>query len=193
MNKEHVLLAVIWISYCLVHSLLASNTVKKYALQVLRTNYKFYRPAYSILAFVSLGLLLWYHFLITGSYLFHWNLRFIPGIILSLPGVIMMIVCIRKYFYELSGLQALQNESNKNTLQQKGLHKYVRHPLYLGTLLFIWGLFIIFPYLNNLIACLIITIYTVIGIELEEKKLREEFGDVYREYSKKVPRLIPGW
>jgi len=162
-------------------------------LQVLRTNYKFYRPAYSILAFVSLGLLLWYHFLITGSYLFHWNLRFIPGIILSLPGVIMMIVCIRKYFYELSGLQALQNESNKNTLQQKGLHKYVRHPLYLGTLLFIWGLFIIFPYLNNLIACLIITIYTVIGIELEEKKLREEFGDVYREYSKKVPRLIPGW
>jgi protein-S-isoprenylcysteine O-methyltransferase Ste14 len=105
----------------------------------------------------------------------------------------MMVVCIRKYFYELSGLQALQNKSNKNTLQQKGLHKYVRHPLYLGTLLFIWGLFIIFPYLNNLIACLVITTYTVIGIELEEKKLREEFGDVYREYSKKVPRLFPGW
>ena len=104
-----------------------------------------------------------------------------------------MIVCVRKYFYELSGLQALQQQSNKNTLQQKGLHKYVRHPLYLGTLLFIWGLFIIFPYLNNLIACLVITIYTVIGIELEEKKLMEEYGDLYREYSKKVPRLIPGW
>jgi protein-S-isoprenylcysteine O-methyltransferase Ste14 len=89
-------------------------------------------------------------------------------------------------------LQALQSLQAKNTLQQGGLHKYVRHPLYLGTLLFIWGLFLIFPLVNNLIAVISVTTYVLFGIKLEEKKLRLEFGESYKKYSKKVPQLIPG-
>jgi len=111
--------------------------------------------------------------------------------ILAMPGLVIMGICVRKYFYELSGLQAFQKREFRMTLQQKGLHKYVRHPLYFGTLLFIWGLFVIFPFLNNLIACVVITGYTLIGIELEEKKLQMEFGDEYDEYAKRVPKLIP--
>ncbi len=91
----------------------------------------------------------------------------------------------------MSGLQALQKQRAKNTLQKSGLHQYVRHPLYLGTLLFIWGLFLIFPLLNNLIACMVVTVYTLFGIRLEEKKLILEFGESYVEYAKKVPGLIP--
>ena len=194
MDKQHWLLFVFWILYCLLHSFLAAGRVKKTFSQILKANYKYYRPSYSIFAFVTLGLLLYYQFSIHESQLFFsWNLRFIPGLILALPGAVIMGICVRTYFYELSGLKALLEQTNKSTLQQQGLHRYVRHPLYLGTLLFTWGLFIIFPYLNNLVACLVITLYTLIGIELEEIKLREEFGEQYREYSKKVPRLIPGW
>jgi len=91
----------------------------------------------------------------------------------------------------MSGLQAIQNANIKSTLQQSGLHKYVRHPLYLGTLLFIWGLVLIFPSLSNFIAVIVITIYIHIGIILEEKKLKLQFGECYIEYSKKVPGLIP--
>ena len=104
-----------------------------------------------------------------------------------------MIICIKKYFYELSGIQALQKVAQQQvTLQQKGLHNYVRHPLYLGTLLFVWGLFLMFPLVSNLSACIVITAYVLIGIQLEEKKLILEFGEDYRSYKKAVPMLVPG-
>ena len=104
-----------------------------------------------------------------------------------------MMSCIHKYFYDLSGIQALQKDRPIATpaLQQNGLHKHVRHPLYFGTLLFVWGLFFLFPLLSNLIAATALTIYVLIGIELEEKKLLLEYGREYEEYSKRVGKLIP--
>jgi methanethiol S-methyltransferase len=102
-------------------------------------------------------------------------------------------MCIRKYFYELSGIQALQKDKPAitPTLQQSGLHKYVRHPIYFGTLLFVWGLFLLFPLLSNLIAASSLTVYVLIGIQLEEQKLFLEYGEEYEQYSKRVPKLIP--
>ncbi len=102
-----------------------------------------------------------------------------------------MYIC--KYFYELSGIQALQKDKAAvtPTLQQSGLHKYVRHPIYFGTLLFVWGLFLLFPLLSNLIAASSLTVYVLIGIQLEETKLFLEYGEEYEQYSKRVPKLIP--
>lgn len=102
-----------------------------------------------------------------------------------------MSISILKYFKLLSGIRSLYKSNSVKSLKINGIHKYVRHPLYLGTLLFIWGLFFIFPLLNNLIAAGAITIYVLIGIKFEEKKLLKEFGNVYAEYIKKVPGLIP--
>lgn len=115
------------------------------------------------------------------------------SIILIVPGLLIMIICIRKYFYELSGIQALQKDTPviTPTLQQKGLHSYVRHPLYFGTLLFVWGLFFMFPLLSNLVAAIVLTAYVLIGIFLEEQKLLLEYGEEYKRYSEKVPKLIP--
>lgn len=98
---------------------------------------------------------------------------------------------IRKYFLFLSGIDVFVKVESDPGLQQNGLHRWVRHPLYLGTLLMVWSLFIIFPYLHNLIACLMITFYTLIGIRFEEQKLVREFGTLYKEYSSRVPMLIP--
>ena len=103
-----------------------------------------------------------------------------------------MIMCIRKYFYELSGVQSLQNKPvAAPTLQQTGLHKYIRHPLYFGTLLYVWGLFLLLPLLSSLIAAVALTVYVLIGIELEETKLVLEYGEEYERYVKKVSKLIP--
>jgi len=104
-----------------------------------------------------------------------------------------MVKCIRKYFFDLSGIQSFQKDKPafNSTLQQTGLHKYVRHPLYFGTLLFVWGLFLLFPLLSNLIAAVTLSVYVVIGIQLEETKLFLEYGEEYKRYSKRVPKLIP--
>ncbi len=102
-----------------------------------------------------------------------------------------MLISIYKYFKLLSGIQTLFIAKPAPELKVENIHKYVRHPLYFGTLLFTWGLFFIFPLLNNLIAVIAITLYTVVGIKLEEKKLLKEFGSLYREYRESVPMLIP--
>lgn len=110
---------------------------------------------------------------------------------MSLAGLVVMIKCVKKYFLNLSGVDVLLKQQKSTLLEQSGLHRYVRHPLYSGTLLFVWALFLLFPFLNNLIACVVITAYTLIGIRIEEHKLVLEFGDAYRRYAAKTPKLIP--
>ena len=103
-----------------------------------------------------------------------------------------MAICIKKYFFNLSGIDVFFRKSQPvSKLESGGLHRYTRHPLYLGTLLFTWGLFLVMPYPQHLIANGVMTVYIVIAIGWEEKKLLQEFGNDYREYAERVPRLIP--
>ena len=111
--------------------------------------------------------------------------------ILVIVGVAIMLVCIRKYFFYLSGLDTLLEKSAPAVLQLDGLHQYVRHPLYFGTLLFAWAVFLGYPYMNNLVSCICITLYTWIGMWFEEKKLLLEYGDAYSDYRERVPALLP--
>lgn len=91
----------------------------------------------------------------------------------------------------LSGFKTLIKEESSTELIITGVHRYVRHPLYLGTFIFLWGSLLIFPLLSWLIAVLIITIYTVWAIKFEEDKLLLEYGSQYKIYMEQVPKLIP--
>lgn len=104
-----------------------------------------------------------------------------------------MMISIFKYFVLLSGVKTLYEVHPAPELKKDGIHRYVRHPLYSGTLLFIWGLFFVFPMLNNLIAVIMITAYVLVGISFEEKKLLREFGSSYSDYIAEVPMLIPNF
>lgn len=119
-------------------------------------------------------------------------ITYIPGSIIAIAGITVMGICIRKYFAHLSGIRSLYMiEKNQNELMITGIHKYVRHPLYAGTFLFIWGLWLFLPLLSLLITNMIITIYTLLGIKWEEQKLEAEFGASYKQYKQQVPKLIP--
>jgi protein-S-isoprenylcysteine O-methyltransferase Ste14 len=191
MILNHIILAMLWMLYCVLHSVLASEWLKKKLRQRMK-NYKWYRLWYTIFAFVFLIALLYYQVSIPTLELFAMsNLIFVTGSIVCFSGIIIMAICIRKYFMNLSGLRSLVIENFSNELQITGIHKYIRHPLYLGTFGFIWGLFLLLPYLSLLIANTIITVYTLIGIGLEERKLINEFGESYLKYRSAVPKLIP--
>jgi protein-S-isoprenylcysteine O-methyltransferase Ste14 len=71
----------------------------------------------------------------------------------------------------------------------KGPYRWVRHPLYLLMILMIWSC----PDLtaDRLLFNGLWTVWIVIGSILEERDLVFEFGDVYREYQRRVPMLIP--
>ena len=97
-----------------------------------------------------------------------------------------MGICIKKYFKQMIGIMPAVPK-----LEISGIHKFVRHPLYLGTFLFLIGLFLAFPLLTNLIGVSIIIIYTLIGIKIKKKKLIKLFGSSYELYKEKVPMIIP--
>jgi protein-S-isoprenylcysteine O-methyltransferase Ste14 len=91
----------------------------------------------------------------------------------------------------LSGVRSLFVPTPASELKINGIHRFVRHPLYSGTILFVTGLFFLFPTLNNLIAVVLLILYVLTGIVFEEKKLLKEFGKKYEEYMANVPMLLP--
>ena len=179
--------------YGLLHSVFAAVWFKNVVERLVGSrNFRYYRLCYNLFAALTLIALLVFQFSITSTKLFDpgWPILVI-SILSGIMGLAVMASCIRKYFANLSGLDVLTDRQQAPVLEQQGLHAYVRHPLFSGTLLFVWSLFFIFPLLSNLLACIILTVYTLIGLVFEEKKLIEEFGDSYKTYSKTTPRLIP--
>jgi len=194
-NKQavnHWLLAFSWILYCVSHSVFAATKVKRHIEKISGRYFRYYRLAYTVWSAIALILVIYFQYSFTSVVLFNVvAIGYISLIVLACPGLIIMMMSIVKYFKLLSGVRTLYEAKPAAVLHVKGLHTYVRHPLYLGTLLFIWGLFFAFPFLNNFIAVMIISLYVLIGIRLEEKKLLCEFGKDYGEYMARVPKLIP--
>lgn len=192
MIKQHIILGLFWIVYCALHSLLASDFVKHIVHKWLGYRYYLYRIFYTLFAFITLVLIIYYALGIETEKVIRTSLLMtIMGVIVGIAGIVIMAICIKKYFISLSGVKSLLQEKYSNELIITGIHKYVRHPLYLGTFAFLWGLFLIFPYWNVFISNVIITVYTLIGIQLEEEKLIKEFGEQYRKYRQRVPKLFP--
>jgi protein-S-isoprenylcysteine O-methyltransferase Ste14 len=70
-----------------------------------------------------------------------------------------------------------------------GAYRWVRHPLYFWGLVFMW----LTPAmtLNRLALFAALSAYLYVGTFFEERRLVAEFGDAYRAYQRRVPRLIP--
>ena len=189
MILQHVCLVVSWILFCVLHSLFAATWWKLRMCKLVGRSYRFYRLYYSIFATSSLVFLLYFLVTIKSPQIFELSgLVKLAAAITGMAGIVIMLLCVRKYFSVVTGIKAFSAEKNSApVLQRNGLHSYTRHPLYFGTLLFIWNLW------SNLIACGVISIYTVAGIYIEERKLVAEFGDAYKIYSRNVPMLIPGF
>ena len=69
------------------------------------------------------------------------------------------------------------------------LYRRVRHPIYLGVLLAVWGT----PAMSvgHLLFAVVLTGYILIGIQLEEHDLIQQFGDQYRRYRQHAAMLFP--
>ena len=88
---------------------------------------------------------------------------------------------------ELAGIRA---ESQRGPLQVRGPYALVRHPLYLGWVLAVFGAAHLTG--DRLAFAAITTLYLMIAIPWEERSLVRSFGDDYRRYARDVPwRMIP--
>jgi protein-S-isoprenylcysteine O-methyltransferase Ste14 len=181
-----------WIIFGIVHSGFATERVKIFFKEIIGESFRYYRLCYSIIAAVMVTYILYINFTIDTINL--WHPPFVEKVfsaITGIAGLLVMLICIYKYFFYLSGIDVFFKQKAKEHLQVNGLNKYVRHPLYSSTILFAWSFFFWQPILSNLISVFIITIYTIIGAYFEERKLLGTFGDEYKKYISKVPMIIP--
>lgn len=78
-------------------------------------------------------------------------------------------------------------ESDK--LKENFLYRIVRHPIQTGVLMGIWSTANMSMTQLMLSSCL--SVYIFIGLYYEEKSLISNFGDLYLDYKKRVPAIIP--
>ncbi|NNV56128.1 methyltransferase family protein [Limnovirga soli] len=188
----YIWLVLLWLLFGIVHSLFATTKCKLVILPLLKSHAHFYRLLYSLINTVLLIVILAYHFSIQSKNL--WQpplLQIIMAAILFLVGGIIMVVTAKNYFLDLSGINAALKKDIFYPLQVTGLHRFVRHPLYTGTLIFLWSFFCWQPNTANLITCICIHVYTYTGTFFEEQKLIAVYGKEYLQYKAHVPRLFP--
>jgi protein-S-isoprenylcysteine O-methyltransferase Ste14 len=91
---------------------------------------------------------------------------------------------------ELAGIRQVQQSSDAAGLQTTGPYRWVRHPIYLGWVLLVFGV----PHMtgDRLTFAAISTAYVVIAIPWEERSLLRDLGEQYARYRRAVRwRIIP--
>jgi protein-S-isoprenylcysteine O-methyltransferase Ste14 len=193
-SADLILLALLWSGYFIIHSVVASLSVKQWTAQ----RYPRLLPWYRIL--FNLAALL----LILPPLALLWQLRSAPlwqweGIGAWIAYTLMLLACIgfawsMRYYdsKEFLGLRQLQRQqqdvADQEQLHISPLHRFVRHPWYSLGLLLVWTQDMD-P--ARLVSAILITLYLVVGSILEEHKLIRLHGDHYRAYRKQVPGLLP--
>jgi protein-S-isoprenylcysteine O-methyltransferase Ste14 len=195
-----ILIILLFSLFAVSHSFLALFKIKKTITEKMGAGIAFYRLFYNI---ASIIFILAFYSIAPHPDIIVYDLQFPFDIItfvlqiLSLCGLIwagksvnwvefLGITQIKRYF---------RNEYNINDLDERpalnttGAFKFVRHPIYLFSILFL-GLR---PTMNlfYLVVFICTFLYFYIGSFYEEKKLIEIFGDEYAEYQKRVSRIFP--
>jgi protein-S-isoprenylcysteine O-methyltransferase Ste14 len=80
-----------------------------------------------------------------------------------------------------------------HVLIRTGPYRIVRHPIYTGLLAAVLGSGVARGELRLIWALVLCSIGFTIKLRLEERWMRQEFGEEYARYSAEVPALVPFW
>lgn len=78
-------------------------------------------------------------------------------------------------------------------LIRRGPYRYVRHPIYTGLLLALFGTALETGAWRGIIGFVLITVAIVYKYKTEERFLARKFGDDYIRYKAETPALVPFW
>lgn len=175
------------------HSLMARQSFKDWWTQYVPVEAE--RSTYVLQSALFLGLAMWQWqpmpvtiWLVEGIYAYGFIALFVIGVTILLTSTFLID------HFELFGLkQVWFASSNRDvpdpTFKTPMLYKFVRHPMQLGVVITVFAT----PHMTvgHLVFASAMTIYIVIGLYFEERSLVAEFGDVYRQYQKTTPMLLP--
>ncbi|MBX9724806.1 MAG: isoprenylcysteine carboxylmethyltransferase family protein [Candidatus Obscuribacterales bacterium] len=110
------------------------------------------------------------------------------GLVIFCLGFIVRLVAIATLGHRHSAFVTLQED---HAIVTTGLYKYIRHPSYLGVLIILVGIPLVFSTWLPLFALPGVFIALKWRMDEEEKFLQEKLGDDYVSYMAKTKRLIP--
>ena len=198
MTMNYVLLALLWIAWCAIHSGLISVTATEFFRHRLGTHYRFYRIFFNVVATVTIIPVVLYAHSIDGEVLFSWEgPLFVLQVFLLILVLVLFLAGARHYdMLQLVGVRQALGGSPHSALTEtgrlttSGVLSETRHPWYLAVILLVWTAD---RSINTagLITNTVLTAYLIVGTLLEERKLLIEFGEEYREYRRHVSMLLP--
>lgn len=203
-NGDLVVLVALWVAWCALHSALISLTVTRFLQDRLGNSYRFYRLFYNILAILTIIPLYLFTQTNVGQVVFSWQggWRVIQIGILS-GALLLFVLGALKYdlktFLGITQIKADTSDakhanhtimSTSGTLDASGVLGFSRHPWYLAALMLIWSWQKDIHLARFWVNC-VLSGYLIVGTLLEERKLRLELGQSYRDYSEEVSMLLP--
>ncbi|MEE8364390.1 MAG: isoprenylcysteine carboxylmethyltransferase family protein [Gammaproteobacteria bacterium] len=192
-HTEYGFYALLWLSFAVVHSVLASTWAK----QLLNPLFgRSYRLSYNLFSALHIGLILVGGRMWLGANAVNLDLGSEFEFFITTSrwvGVGIILAALTQYdLGYFGGLKQLRRDQDSaaddEPLHITGMHRYVRHPLYLGAYFFLWGgITDEFGLQTTLWGCL----YLFVGTWFEERKLVTLYGRSYIEYQQKVPAILP--
>lgn len=193
----YLLIASLWIAYCLLHSFLISTSFTNLLSRLLKNYYAFYR-----IFFVSFSLALLIP-LIKYTDQFDSNIIITYSPTLNIIRYVILTGSLAMFFWaffidydslSFFGIRQILNSGKEKKinppgdLKKSGLLGVVRHPMYFALIIALWSDTFT---MTDIMVNTILTVYVIMGTILEERKLVLEFGDTYVKYQQEVPMLIP--
>jgi protein-S-isoprenylcysteine O-methyltransferase Ste14 len=179
-----------FLGFAFIHSLLATDHIKKIAENELKEKFRFYRIIYNILTFITAApaFFVW----ITSSSS--------TPLLYSVPGwlfpflILLRLLALGLLAYsafqtdllEFAGFRRNKTEGKLMTDKAYGI---VRHPLYTAIIVMIFTKAEMT--LLDLTAAVLVTIYFIAGAYIEERRLVSAFGDAYSKYRQHVSMFVP--
>ena len=176
-----------------VHSIMASLGFKSLLRRVFGDGImKFYRLFYNVFSVITFSPILYLMTVLPNENLYQvstpWQLLMLAGQGISM--FLLIFAVLQTDTLSFVGVRQIFSGEKSGKLVTNGLYRFVRHPLYTFGLLVIW----LSPGMtrNSLVVYISLTIYILVGVFFEERKLLREFGQEYAEYRFSTPMLIPG-
>ncbi|MBN1897359.1 MAG: isoprenylcysteine carboxylmethyltransferase family protein [Spirochaetes bacterium] len=129
---------------------------------------------------------------ITDSFLFHYStmLSQIIPVYIHLSLAILFLI-LSGYMAGIGLYIVFVEERSAPAVIDKSVFSFVRHPIYLASILFYLGLDLLTLSLSSFGFTILISIFYNYIASYEETRLEERFGKEYAAYRNRVPKWIP--
>src|SRR3989304_7907359 len=172
-SQEYIMLALLWVAYCLIHSALISISVTDFFKRALGEKYRFYRLFFNIFSVGTLIPLLLYSHPARWrtELLFTWEgyMRIIQYGFIALAAVLAITGARHYNMFQFVGIQQILKGraggamTESGEFDSSGVLGIVRHPWYLAVFILLWA-----RDLNvaRFIINMVLSVYLVIAILL---------------------------